>query len=63
MRIYFSACVQFCIRYCSATPKERYFMEEVTHITWVRQHKQGAGIETAIRPAFLRPSEGITDIT
>ena len=63
MRIYFSACVQFGVRYCSATPKERYFVEEVIRVTWARQHEQGTGIEAVVRPAFSRPSEGITDMT
>lgn len=38
--LFFSVCEQFGIRYYSATPKERYFVEEVTHVTWACQHKQ-----------------------
>ena len=33
----FSVCTQFGIRYYSATPKERYFVEEVIRVTWANQ--------------------------
>ena len=48
----FSICEQFGIRYYSATPKERYFVEEVTRVTWAHQNKQTVGVESMIRPAF-----------
>lgn len=48
----FSVCDQFGIRYYSATPKERYFVEEVTRETWERQKEQITGIRATIRPAF-----------
>ena len=48
----FSVCEQFGIRYYSATPKERYFVEEVTRVTWACQSKQVVGAEAAVRPAF-----------
>lgn len=48
----FSVCEQFGIRYYSATPKERYFVEEVTRVTWAHQHKQTADANAPIRPAF-----------
>ena len=48
----FSICEQFGIRYYSATPKERYFVEEVTRVTWACQSKQVVGAEAAVRPAF-----------
>jgi len=50
--LFFSVCEQFGIRYYSATPKERYFVEEVTRVTWARQHEQATGRKEAIRPAF-----------
>lgn len=43
----FNVCEQFGIRYYSATPKEKYFVEEVTRVTWAHEH----GIETS--PAFV----------
>ena len=43
----FSVCEQFGIRYYSATPKEKYFVEEVTRVTWAIQHGQ------TVRPAFV----------
>ena len=43
----FSVCEQFGIRYYSATPKEKYFVEEVTRVTWAHER----GIETS--PAFV----------
>lgn len=48
----FSVCDQFGIRYYSATQKERYFVEEVTRVTWARQQEQVTGVKAAIRPAF-----------
>lgn len=49
----FSICEQFGIRYYSATPKERYFVEEVTRVTWAHQNGQVTGTKAAIRPAFV----------
>lgn len=48
----FSVCEQFGIRYYTATPKERYFVEEVTRVTWARQQEQATGVRLAVRPAF-----------
>ncbi len=48
----FSVCEQFGIRYYSATPKERYFVEEVARVTWARQKEQLTGIRADVRPAF-----------
>ena len=48
----FSVCKQFGIRYYSATPKERYFVEEATRVTWARQHEQARGAKATIRPVF-----------
>jgi len=48
----FSVCEQFGIRYYSATPKERYFVEEVARVTWARQQERITGVKTAVRPAF-----------
>ncbi len=48
----FSICEQFGIRYYSATPKERYFVEEVARVTWARQSEQATGVKAEIRPAF-----------
>ena len=35
----FDICDQFGIRYYSATPKERCFVDEVTRVTWAVQQK------------------------
>lgn len=48
----FSVCEQFGIRYYTATPKERYFVEEVTRVTWARQQERVTGVKVAVRPAF-----------
>lgn len=48
----FDVCEQFGIRYYSATPKERHFVEEVTRVTWAKREEKKLGIEQAIRPAF-----------
>ena len=34
----FSVCEQFGIRYYSASAKEKFFVEEVTRVTWEYQH-------------------------
>lgn len=48
----FDVCEQFGIRYYSATPKERHFVEEVTRVTWAKMQKEKTGIKQDIRPAF-----------
>ena len=48
----FDVCRQFGIRYYSATPKERHFVEEVTHVTWAKMQEEKTGIKQDIRPAF-----------
>ncbi|WP_300821094.1 hypothetical protein [uncultured Oscillibacter sp.] len=48
----FDVCEQFGIRYYSATPKERHFVEEVTHVTWAKMQEEKTGIKQDIRPAF-----------
>ena len=48
----FDICQQFGIRYYSATKKERYFVEEVTRVTWAKQQEEKTGIRQEIRPAF-----------
>jgi hypothetical protein len=48
----FDICDQFGIRYYSATPKERYFVEEVTRATWTVQQARKRGIEQPVCPAF-----------
>ncbi len=44
--LFFSVCRQFGIRYASATPKERYFVDEVTRVTWAHQHGEQIGKDT-----------------
>ena len=48
--LFFSVCRQFGIRYTHATPKERYFAEEVTRVTWAIQHGERVG--DTVRPSF-----------
>lgn len=48
----FDVCEQFGIRYYSATPKERHFVEEVTRVTWAKMQEERTGIKQDIRPAF-----------
>ena len=48
----FDVCEQFGIRYYSATPKERHFVEEVTRVTWANIQEEKTGIKQDIRPAF-----------
>lgn len=52
----FEICAQFGIRYYSATPKERYFVEEVTRVTWAKNEEERTGICLPIPEAFsVRP--------
>lgn len=48
----FDVCRQFGIRYYSATPKERLFVEEVTRVTWANMQEERTGVKQDIRPAF-----------
>ena len=48
----FSVCEQFGIRYYSATDKERYFVDEVTRVTWALQTAGTNGSTAEIKPAF-----------
>lgn len=48
----FDVCRQFGIRYYSATPKEKAFVEEVTRVTWARQQEDQTGVKQEIPPAF-----------
>lgn len=48
----FDVCNQFGIRYYSATPKERYFVEEVTRATWAVQQARKSGVKQPVCPAF-----------
>ena len=45
--LFFSICKQFGIRYASATPKERFFVDEVTRVTWAYQHNE------TVKPSFV----------
>ena len=48
----FDVSKQFGIHYYSASPKERYFVDEVTRLTWARQQETTTGVKLNIRPAF-----------
>ena len=48
----FDVCRQFGIRYYSATPKERHFVEEVTRVTWANMQEEKTGVKQDILPAF-----------
>ena len=43
----FSICDKYGIEYYKATPKEKYFVEEITRVTWAVEHGQ----ET--KPSFV----------
>ena len=48
----FSVCRQFGIRYYTATAKEKYFVDEVTRVTWACQKSQSTA--KPFRPAFTK---------
>lgn len=49
----FGVCQQFGIRYYTATAKEKFFVEEVTRVTWELAQQEKAGTKHPIRPAFV----------
>ena len=48
----FSIADQFGIRYYTATEKERFFVEEVTRVTWELKQQEKTGTKANIRPEF-----------
>lgn len=49
----FGVCKQFGIKYYSATAKERFFVEEVTRVTYERERAKKQGFPLSdVRPAF-----------
>ncbi len=46
-KLLFSICDKYGIHYYSATPKEKYFVEEITRVTWAIEHGQKT------KPAFV----------
>lgn len=40
--LFFNICSQFGIHYASATPKARFFVDEVTRVTWAHMHGEKA---------------------
>lgn len=44
----FDICQQFGIHYYTATPKERYFVEEVTRVTWAKQQEARPGVKFCV---------------
>ena len=52
MDLLFDVCAQFGIRYYTASPKERSFVEEVTRLTWARHQEAITGVKAEVRPAF-----------
>lgn len=50
--LFFDVCRQFGIRYSKAIPKERFFVEEVTRVTWEQMKAKNPGEKAVIWPAF-----------
>ena len=40
--LFFNICNQFGIHYASASPKARFFVDEVTRVTWAHMHGEKA---------------------
>ena len=47
-----SRCLIFVSNLASTAKKERYFVEEVTRVTWAKQQEEKSGIPQNIRNAF-----------
>ena len=52
LKLMFEISEQFGIRYYTATPKEKYFIDEVTRLTWARMIEQETGVKQNVPLAF-----------
>ena len=52
LELLFEICEQFGIRYYTATPKEKYFVDEVTRLTWARMIERETGFRQDVPLAF-----------
>ncbi len=52
LELLFEICEQFGIRYYTATPKEKYFVDEVTRLTWARMIERETGVKQDVPLAF-----------
>lgn len=51
--IFFQLCRKYSVRWASATPKEKIFIEEVTRVTYERDRAQRLGLPLSeVRPSF-----------
>ncbi len=51
--IFFFLCRKYGVRWASATPKERLFIEEVTRVTYERDRAKRLGLPLSeVRPSF-----------
>ena len=51
--IFFLMCQKYAVRWASADEKERYFIEEITRVTYERERALRLGLPLSdIRPAF-----------
>lgn len=55
--LFFDICKQFGIRYSSATAKERFFVDEVTRLTWARIIEEETGIPQNVPLSFSAPAK------
>ena len=52
--IFFQMCQKYNVRWASATEKERWFIEEITRVTYERERAIRQGLSLAdVRPAFV----------
>ncbi len=52
--IFFQLCRKYSVRWASATPKEKDFIEEVTRVTYERDRAQRLGLPLSeVRPSFV----------
>lgn len=52
--IFFQMCQKYSVRWASASEKERWFIEEVTRVTYERERAVRQGLPLAdVRPAFV----------
>ena len=60
MRYSFNCAAKYSVRWASATPKEKSFIEEVTSVTYERDRAQRLGLLVGGAPPRSRPESCLT---
>lgn len=55
--LFFFICRKYGIQYAHASPKQKYFVDEVVRVTWENMQKK-QGKQVVVHPAFVRQNTG-----